>query len=361
MKRINMFRSFAMAALLFTSTFTFTSCDSSADEDSFSLAGEGVFILNEGNFGTPNGSVSFYHRGSAQVMNDVFGKNNGGQLLGDVVQSMTISGDRAFIVANNSNKIEVVNHATFKSVGVVQNLKQPRYFVALNQDKGYVTEWVTYGAQGRVSVIDLKTLSVIKSIPVGVLPEQLIISNGKLYVANSGGNTISVINTTTDAAESTIHTSDGPSEFVKDKNGNIWLLSAGKVVYTDDWSAIDYSKTTAGSLSKLSTSLTGTQTITFPSNRSIPKNLTINGAGDKLYFNYEGKTLEHAVNGTTLNATAVIDRSFYGMEVDPETGNIFGSDNNNFSGDGSVFIYSPKGVKLKEFKAGIGPNGFVFR
>lgn len=355
-------RNFYTVALLFTSAFTITSCDSSTvNEGPTSYSDEGVFILNEGNFGTPNGSVSFFHKGSSQVVNDIFSKNNDDQLLGDVIQSMSISGEHAFIVANNSNKIEVVNTATFESVGVVQNLQQPRYFVALNNSKGYVTEWIEFGQRGQVSVIDLGTYTTTKTITVGFMPEQLTLSNGKLYVANSGDNTVSVINTATDVVENTFETPDGPSEFVQDKDHHIWILNAGKVEYTNDWSAIDYTKTTPGSLSKLNTIANAIETTyTFPSNQSIPKNLTINGTGDKLYFNYNGKTYAQPVNATALALTKVIDRSFYGMEADPKTGNIYGSDNNNFSSDGTVFIYSPAGVKLKEFKAGIGPNGFVF-
>ncbi|NDK56112.1 YncE family protein [Pontibacter fetidus] len=361
MKNTPLFRSFYLAVLLFTSTFVFTSCDSSDTEEPFSLSGKGVFIVNEGNFGTPNGSVSFYHKASSHFENDIFSKNNDDQLLGDVVQSMTLFEDHAYIVANNSNKIEVVEKQTFKSVGTIQGLKSPRYFAALNHNKGYVTEWVAFGGNGRVSVINLETNTVIKTIPVGAMPEQLILANGKLYVANSGGNTVSVINTATDVVENTFETPDSPSEFVQDKNNHIWVLCSGKVVYTDDWSAIDYTKTTPGALAKLNTTANAIETTyTFPSNQSIPKNLSVNGAGDKLYYTYLGKTYSQAVTATQLTSTVVLGRSFYGMEVDPETGNIYGSDNNNFSSDGTVFIYSPTGTKLQEFKAGIGPNGFVF-
>jgi len=357
-----LFRHVYAAALLLASAFTFTSCDSSSDNDaSYSLTDNGVFILNEGNFGTPNGSVSFYHKSSGIVANDIFGKNNDEQLLGDVAQSMTNFGNRFFIVLNNSNKIEVVDHETFKSLGVVQSLQQPRHFVALNNSKGYVTEWVAYGSLGRVSVIDLETYSVTKTITVGFMPEQLLVINGKLVVANGGDNKLSVINTATDVVENTIQVPDGPSELVQDKNNNLWVLSAGKVVYTDDWSEIDYTKTTPGALTKLNAATLSIEAIyTVPNNQSIPKNLSINGAGDNLYFNYQDKTYAHPVTATALNLTPIVNRGFYGMEVDPETGNIFGSDENGFSGDGTVFIYSPTGEKLKEFKAGIAPNGFVF-
>lgn len=364
-------RSYLIAALLFTTAFGFTSCEEEkvepviVEEDP-KVRGpfdqKGVFILNEGNYGTPNGSISFLSDSAGhEVKNYIFTAANGGRPLGDVIQDMVLHDTLAYVVANNSNKIEVVNAYTFKTVAVIEGLQQPRYFAALNGNKGYVTEWVAYGGNGRVSVIDLKTNKVIKTIEVGTMPEQLIVANGKLIVANGGDNTLSIINTSADIVETTIEVIDGPSNLVKDKDQNIWILSTGKIVYTDDWSAIDYTKTTAGALSKLNTSTFKIeQKFVVPSNQSMPKNLAVNGTGDKLYFNYQNKTYEHPVSATSLGSTVIINRDFYSLGIDPENGNIFGSDENNFSGSGTVFIYSPAGQKIREFKAGIAPNGFVF-
>ena len=67
----------------------------------------GYFITNEGNFGSANGSISYVDEyGSAT--NDVFLSNNSFP-LGDVVQSMSIINKNAYIVVNNSSKIEVAS------------------------------------------------------------------------------------------------------------------------------------------------------------------------------------------------------------------------------------------------------------
>ncbi|HEY4650294.1 MAG TPA: YncE family protein, partial [Pontibacter sp.] len=323
MKRTSLFRSFFMAALLFTSSFAFTSCEEDDDiapviEDT-KVRGpydqKGVFILNEGNYGTPNGSISFLSDSTDhQVKNDIFGKANEDRPLGDVIQSMLLHDTLAYIVANNSNKIEVVHAFTFKTVAVVENLKQPRYFVALNGNKGYVTETVSYSSNGQVSVIDLKTNKVIKTLPVGAQPEQLLLYNGKLYVANNGGNTLTIINTATDAVEGTIETPDGPQALTLDKNNMLWVLSNGKIVYKADWSGVDYTKTTAGALSQLNPA-NGTIVKTLPvaSNQSAPGNLAANGVKDKLYYTYSGKTYELNITATALPTTALIERSFKGL------------------------------------------------
>ncbi|RDV15678.1 YncE family protein [Pontibacter diazotrophicus] len=369
MRKLNFFRSFFLAATLITSSVAFTSCDDENDVEPVienEVRGpydqEGVFIINEGNWGTPNGSISFLSDSAGhQVQNGIFSNANAGRPLGDVIQDMELYDSLAYIVANNSNKIEVVNAYTFESVGVVENLQLPRHFVALNNEKGYVTETVDYaGSQGRVSVIDLNNYTVTETIEVGMEPEQLLVAGGKLYVANSGDNNVTVINTATDAVESTITVSDAPTELALDRDNNIWVLSAGRITYNDDWTAIDYDQTTAGALSKITPGTQNVQTYTFGSNQSQPGNLTINGNGDKLYFNYDGGTYVQDVSATSLSNTVIIDHSFYGLGVDPDNGYIYGGDSNGFAGEGTVHVYQPDGTKVTEFRAGIGPNGFVF-
>jgi YVTN family beta-propeller protein len=361
MKQFNFFRSLLAAVFLISSTLTFSSCSDDNDGPGGAYAEDGVFVINEGNFNQSNGSISYYNNSTQQVQHNIFSKENNNQLLGDVIQDMKIYGERAYIVANNSNQIEVVNAATFKSVGVVEGLQFPRYFVALNDDKGYVTETVAYGAPGRVAVIDLNSFAVSKTIEVGVQPEQLLLQGSKLYIANSGGNTITVINTATDAVESTITVPDAPAELALDRDNNLWVLSLGQIIYTPDWSAIDYSQTTAGALSKITQGSHEVQSFPFSSNQSQPGNLAINGSRDRLYFNYEGNTYVQDIGASSLSSTVFLNRSFYGLGVDPDNGYIYGGDDNAFAGDGTVHIYQPDGAKVGEFKAGIGPNGFVFQ
>lgn len=68
---------------------------------------DGYFVTNEGNFGTGNGSISFVDEYGA-VENDVFASINS-FALGDVVQSMNIINDNAYILVNGSSKIEVAS------------------------------------------------------------------------------------------------------------------------------------------------------------------------------------------------------------------------------------------------------------
>src|SRR5688572_26424296 len=102
--------------------------------------GNGVFVTNEGQFQKSNGDVSFIDKPSKAVEQTLFLTVNG-RPAGDVVQSMTFHNGKAYIIVNNSNKIEIANAATFKSEGVINGLKQPRYMVISN-NKAYVSSWV---------------------------------------------------------------------------------------------------------------------------------------------------------------------------------------------------------------------------
>ncbi|TPE44859.1 YncE family protein [Pontibacter mangrovi] len=362
MKKLNCSRSFLLAVALLASALTFTGCDNKdSDAPSGAYAEDGVFVLNEGNFRESNASISFYSNSTGQAEQSIFKKENQGRLLGDVVQDMELVGNRAFIVMNNSNKIEVVNAATFQSVGVIEGLSAPRYFVALNNEKGYVTEWFppkedwSYH-RGRVSVIDLRTYKVVKTIEVDVQPEQLLLAGGNLYVANAGSPLVHVIDTGSDMVIKTIEVAYGPNSLVLDRNNNLWVLSSGN----KDWNA-PASEHTAGALSKINiANNTVTSTITFPDPTASASKLLINGDKDTLYFLYSGGVHQLSISASAPSTTPLIDRTFYGLGVDPVTGNIYGADENSFAGDGTVYIYDPQGNQTGSFKAGIGPNGFVF-
>lgn len=359
MKKLNFFRSFFLAATLAITSVGFTSCD---DKDNVepelpvevrgAYDQKGVFILNEGNYGTPNGSISFLSdSANHKVINDIFSKANADRPLGDVVLDLDIVDDKAYITVNNSNKIEVVNAYTFKTEAVLENLKQPRYFVALKAGKGYVTEWIKYGEPGQVSVIDLNTMKVIKSIPVGPQPEDLFIVGDRLYVANSGSNIVTVINTTTDTKLTDIAVTEGPTEIDLDKSGNLWVLSSG-IKYTEANTPAALSVINPGSGTVI-------RTLAFEDPEASVDNLAFNGNRDKLYYSYGGNTYTLDINATAVASTPFISKYFYGIGVDPQTGFIYASEY-TFTGQGTIFVYSPEGTQVNSFTAGIGPNGFVF-
>jgi YVTN family beta-propeller protein len=352
---------FPIWLLFLANTLFFTSCDDRDDnnEQPKGAYEKGVFIVNEGNFQKGNSAISFYNRDTKTVEADIFNTVNT-RPLGDVAQSMAIYNDRAYVVVNNSNKIEVTDINTFKSLGTIAGLALPRYFAGVG-NKGYVTEWVSFSSNGRVAVLDLAANTVTKTIPVGKLPGQVLVVNNKLYVVNSNDNTISVINTGTDAVETTITVADSPNSLVLDANNKIWVLAGGKKAYNPDFS-INEANSTAGNLVRINPGTNIVElTLPFASRKDSPSRLTTNGAKNKLYYSYAGKVYQLDITATALPANAFINRNFYGLGVDPTTNVIYGGDAGFFSANGKVVRYNPSGTVLDSFQVAVGPNGFIFR
>lgn len=314
-----------------------------------------LFITNEGSFGSANGSITMYNTKDKNVYNNYFSNANG-RPLGDVVQSMAISQGRGYIVVNNSNKVEVVNLSDFKSVFTINGLSMPRYFAA-SGEKGFISEWVSYNSNGRVAVVDTKTNTITNAIPVGTYPEQLLELDGKIFVANSGDSTISVISSASLTIINTVKVGYSPSNIVKDQYENIWVLCGGKREYNNDWT-INAELSKPGSLVKMSGAGEIIQKLDFPSTAVFPSNLCIDG--NTLYYNFNGKTFSMYTAANSLPTTALINRSFYGLGVDPVEKVIYGGKAMTFTSDDYVIRFTGSGAILDSFRVGIAPNNFTF-
>jgi len=329
---------------IIASAFLFASCSNDDDNNDAPLGAydNGVLILNEGNFGTPNASVSFVSNDFNTFQNDIFKLVNTPMILGDVAQSMSFSNEKAFIVVNNSNEVEVVNRYTFKSLGTItEKLQNPRYSVVLN-DKLYVTNSISKA----VTVYDAKTFAYIASIPLNKTAERIVAANGKLYVTNAAygsGTDVTVINPASNTVSKTITLANGINS-IEEKNGSVYVLSG---------------TSTKNTLSKINTS---TDTATSFEATATKSALNMDIDGDKIY--YTQATEVYAIN---LTATAFSDKAlfsvkdsswstFYGFGV--IDGKIYSGDANAFTSDGTVTVYSSTGTVLKTLTAGKGPNGF---
>ena len=203
---------------------SFSSCDDDDDQPKGKFE-EGVFVVNEGNFLDANGTISHISPDDS-VTQDLFGTVNNGLALGDVVQSMSINGEFAYIVVNNSNKMEVVNANTFAAEYTLKNVLLPRYFTILD-GIGYLTEWVSYSEPGRVAIIDLQNHVVTESITTDFGAENIIAHQGKLYVSNNFTNTVSVIDPVGKEVIKTIEVGNSPGAFLVDKENMLWVVCAG--------------------------------------------------------------------------------------------------------------------------------------
>ena len=359
MKKTTFLNRLIVGAFLLTNALIFTSCDTETEQPKGTYE-SGVFVVNEGNFLKGNGAVSFLNTSSKIAEPDIFKAVNN-RPLGDNVQSMYIQNEKAYVVVNNSNKIEIADANTFTSLATIENLTLPRYLTVAN-NKGYVTETVSYAvANGQVSVIDLNTNTITKVIPVGAQPEQLVALDNKVFVTNSGANTISVINSNTDAVEVSISVGDSPNSLTVDANNKLWVLCGGKKAYNADWS-LNESASTAGTLVRINTVNNTVETsLPFDTKSTSPEDLAINKDRNKLLYSYAGKVYQFNITATTLPTTALINRKFYGLGVEPGTNIIYGADAGSFTANGKAIRYNATGTAIDSFTTAVGPNGFVFK
>lgn len=310
----------------------------------------GVFIVNEGIFNGGNGAVGYYNTAENTYINDLFKPINK-RPLGDVFQSMNIFNHKAYLVVNNSEKIEVVNPETFVSIGTINGLTSPRNFLPVSNGRAYVSNYKT----NLIQIVDLNTNAVTGSIPCGTrdLNEEMVLSYGKVYVTTPSSDKVYVIDTRTDVCDDSIQVSRGASSIREDINGKLWVLCSGKK-----------STNETGKLYRINPRTNKAEaSFVFPDNTHSPWRLNINGELNTLYYISKDGIYKMNITDAALPVSAIIPRAgkdFYGLGVDPKTGTIYVGDAVNFSGEGAVYRFHSDGTFINSFKSGMGPNNFCF-
>jgi YVTN family beta-propeller protein len=317
-------------------------------EESF-IAGDGVFIINEGNFTWGNGTISYFSYDSIKIYDDVFYKVNG-RPLGDVPNTMSIYNDYAYIVVNNSGKVEVVKKNSLESVTTITGLKSPRNIAVINSLKAYVSSLYS----DSLTIIDLKTNSVSGYVNIRRTSEAIAVTGNKAFVSNwYGGDEIMVIDTETDKVIDSVKVGREPESMVIDKKYILWVLCNG------GWSRENYAELVGIS--------TQTHTIMkrhiFSSVLDSPSGLIINGGGDTLFFLEDGiRRME--IEASEIPSEPFIEEKehmFYKLGVNPVNGDIFVTDAVDYQQRGYIYIYNNKGDSLNSYRAGIIPASMCFK
>lgn len=314
--------------------------------------GRGVYILNEGLFGQGNAALSYYDLLNGQVYHDVFGRING-RNLGDVGNAMVVQGDLAYIVVNNSHKIEIVTLATCVSRGTIAFPAgtSPRQMVFVNDSIALVTSLTN----GEVLVVDVRTRTVRQSIAVGGGPDGLAIAGGKAFVANSEygvGRTVSVIDVASLSVLQTMEVGDNVYDVMRISDDIIYILCAG---FYNDYN--DPNDDTPAWVYAMNTTTLSIVDSVFIGDHAFK----MAAGGSRCYVPVADtvrviNTQSHTAEGTVANGTF-----YYGVAVDPVSGDILLADARTYTVPGAVQIYSPGGVLKRQFDAGIIPGAFAFK
>ena len=333
------------------------------------MLGEGVFIVNEGNFNYGGASLSYYQHDSKHLENEVFQRANA-MRLGDVAQSMVVRNGVGWVVVNNSHIIFAIDTETFREVGRITDLPSPRYIAFVSDEKAYVSQIDS----DRIIIINPKTFSITGEIICPMTTpyrtgstEQMVVVGDYLYVACwSYQKRILKIDTRTDEVVDFVDIGLQPKSIVKDRNDKLWVVSDGG--YEGNVLGYESAKLyrlnpenlAVEQLFELGLNTSGSAT------RSASR-LKINEQGDTLYWIDEG-VWRMSVDATELPTEPFIKPLsgtqrclYYALGVAPESEEIYVGDAIDYQQRSVIYRFSREGELLDSFTAGVIAGDFCWK
>ena len=353
-----------LAAVLALSSIGFVACSDDDDNkgpnpDNPKIS-EGLFVLNQGNMRSKiDGSLSYIDFATQQASQEVFFKANN-RKIGDTPQGAVVYGSKIYIGVYQSNTIEILNRKTLKAEITISLTgaegQSPRALIAKDGNV-YISMY-----NGYVSRLDTLSLSIDKTVQVGMNPEMMAIHGNDLYVPNSEGmsynttgygTTATRIDLATFTAAETFTVPLNPCQFMS--NGkDLFLLAKGN--YGDVKSKI-YKMESDKSFSE------------------IAEATIADIHGNDIYFInsvWGAPSVEYSVYDTRNNTKSDMLKDASGIDspatlgVDPVTGKIYIT---SYSKDGANVSYSipgycneydVQGNFTRKYNVGVGPAAIFF-
>lgn len=323
----------------------------------------GMYILNEGKMSNNNATMTYYDFDHGYAVTDIFAQKNE-RGLGDTGQDIIQYGSKIYVAVSGSSTMEVINTENCVSIKSISLLdangksSSPRSLTCAN-GKVYVVLFSGYVAQ-----IDTTTYITEKTVKVGISPNESVIANNKLYVANTGSyttgydNTISVINLQSFAEEKKITVNTNPyGNIGADSQGNVYIQSSGN--YGNIPGKFQRIEAGTDKVTDIDLSMKGFKVY-----------------NDKAYiYDYTNNANWQAATGTVKIAvydlknqklissniinSSDIDKTPYGIGVNPVTNDIYVGVT-DYTNLGKVYCFSANGVKKNTFNVGVNPRKFLF-
>lgn len=333
---------------------------------------EGFFLVNEGNMGSNKCTIDHFDARTGGYRRNIYPERNPDVVkeLGDVGNDIAIYGKRLYVVVNCSNFVEVMDVYTAEHIGSI-SIPNCRYIV-FNGDRAYVSSYAgpvqidPEARPGKIVEIDLASLSITREVVVGYQPEEMVITGGRLYVANSGGyrypnydRTVSVVDLASFEVVNTIDVAINLHRMELDRFGRIYVSSRGDYYGTgSDIYVIDVA--TESVIGKLGIAAS---------------EMCIDD--DKLYvistewsYTSNRNEVSYAVYDTAEER--IVSRNFisdgsekeitlpYGLAVNPETKEIYICDATNYVTPGYLYCYTPDGQLKWRVRTGDIPAHIAF-
>ena len=325
--------------------------------------------------GSNKASLDFMDFSSGVYSHNIYAEKNPNVVkeLGDVGNDAQIYDDKLWLVVNASHKVEVVEAKTAKRIGSV-DVPNCRYIV-FDGEYAYVSSYVTTiigdvdAQEGAVFKINTKTLEIVDEVKVGRQPEEMVIKNGYLYVANSGGynsenydNTVSVIRLSTFTQIEKKEVAINLHRMRLDKNGKIWVLSRGDY-YTMPPQLFRLETNSIGTIKSVEATELLCSNFEICDNEIYMYNAPYQGnslSGNITYSVADIETASIIDNNFIKDGTASLIKVPYTIKVNPSTKEVFICDAKNYVSSGTITCYSPNGFKRWSVFTGDIPSTITF-
>ena len=336
----------------------------------------GLYLLNEGNMGSNKCTLDFVDFENGYYVRNLYAEKNPNVVkeLGDVGNDVQIYGSKMYAVINCSHKVEVLDAHSCQRLGQV-DIPNCRY-IAFDKGYAYVSAYVgpvgiDPNAQlGAVFQVDTATLESTAEVTVGYQPDELVIQDGRLSVAKSGGyrkpnydNTVSVIDIETMTQIRKIPVGINLHRIRADKYGKLWVSSRG-----------DYEKIPSRLFVLEKDKRTNRMEVRDTLNVSCSE---MDICGDSLYlYSVEWSNISQENNVTygiiDVRTGELISNSFikdgtetdieipYGLKVNPETGDVYVTDAKNYVSSGNLHCYGQDGIRKWSVRTGDIPAHMAF-
>lgn len=354
-------------------------------------ANERIILLNEGNWQSDNGKITYFEDG--RIVSNQWFRDVNGSKLGDTPNDIIAVNDNLIAIAVNwSNIIQFIS-PDGKAVAATEDIPNNRK-LASDGNYVYVTSYAhecnvngkpVEFAKGYVAKIDTRSFKIVDACEVGYEPEGIALYNGYLFVANSGGyafqedheyeQTVSIINAETMQTMRTVDTgqinlygklSQCGKYLCINSPGDYYEIQAATIIF-------DCEAALAGKAdSQCFTALPYAATYSCPTTdgKFFAVGSCYSYITGQYEFNYitinpevvmesEGADgIDESLPGTMLDDIKMMSMP-YGIYVNPYTGYIYATDAGSYAAAGALYQWSPDGALLGTHKVYINPAHFL--
>lgn len=336
---------------------TLGSCEKEEAKNDTPVHHPKALVLNEGNMGSNNASLSAIDIDNALIDNGWF-QNANNRKLGDQAQDILAYGSKVYVTVTESNTLEVIDPvtgiATQKSIGTLK----PRN-IAAHDGKLYIT---CYNPPC-VVCIDTATLTIQATCLLrSYCPEGIAIAQGKAFVAgayhkdnyNLLDNRVYVIDLSTFDTLPSIVAGSNNNRMEKFDDNAILVSHGNGTAASPNGSFIVNTVTRA-----VTTVACGFTKMSAYNGKIYGFDAPYGGAPNFTVVNSDGTTeafpFQPALEGLEQSENP------YGIQINPTNGDIYITTDGAYRVPGDIYCFRPDGTLRFKMEAGMFPTKVVFR